>query len=72
MTIDTSALLTILFAEDGAERFAQAIARADVRLLSAANYLEAGIVVDSQIEARQVDGSSPDSLRLDRNRGCDP
>lgn len=49
MIVDTSALLTILFAEDDAERFADAIASADVRLISAASYLEAGIVVDRQI-----------------------
>ena len=58
MIVDTSALLTILFAEDDAERFADAIASADVRLISAANYLEAGIVVDNQIGAaagRQLD-----------------
>lgn len=58
MIIDTSALLAILFTEDDAERYADAIAGAEVRLTSAANYLEAGIVVDSQIGAaggRQLD-----------------
>ncbi len=58
MIIDTSALLAILFAEDDAQRYADAIAAADVRLISAANYLEAGIVVDNQIGAaagRQLD-----------------
>lgn len=58
MIIDTSAVLTILFAEDDAVRFADAIASAEVRLISAANYLEAGIVVDRQIGAaagRQLD-----------------
>ena len=58
MIVDTSALLTVLFAEDDAERFADAIASADVRLISAANYLEAGIVIDNQIGAaagRQLD-----------------
>lgn len=58
MIIDTSALLAILFAEDDAERYADAIADANVRLISAANYLEAGIVVDNQIGAaagRQFD-----------------
>jgi len=56
--VDTSALLTVLFAEGDAERFADAIASADVRLISAANYLEAGIVIDNQIGAaagRQLD-----------------
>ena len=58
MIIDTSALLTILFAEQDAERFADAIAGAEVRLISAASYLEAGIVIDKQIGAaagRQLD-----------------
>jgi ribonuclease VapC len=47
--IDTSAVLAILFAEEDAERYASAIAEAGVRLMSAANYLEAGIVIDNQI-----------------------
>ena len=51
MIIDTSAVLAILFAEDDATRFATAIAEAEVRLISAANYLEAGLVVDNQIGA---------------------
>jgi ribonuclease VapC len=51
MIIDTSAVLAILFAEDDAERYADAIAGAEVRLMSAASYLEAGIVVDNQIGA---------------------
>ncbi|MEZ5549980.1 MAG: type II toxin-antitoxin system VapC family toxin [Pseudomonadales bacterium] len=58
MIIDTSAVLAILFAEDDAERYAEAIATAQVRLISAANYLEAGVVVDNQIGAaagRQLD-----------------
>jgi ribonuclease VapC len=49
MIIDTSALLAILFAEDDAEIYASAITSAEVRLMSAANYLEAGIVIDNQI-----------------------
>jgi ribonuclease VapC len=58
MIVDTSAVLAILFAEDDAARYADAIAQADIRLISAANYLEAGIVVDNQISAaagRQLD-----------------
>jgi ribonuclease VapC len=58
MIVDTSAVLAILFAEDDATRFANAIAEAEARLISAANYLEAGIVVDNQISAaagRQLD-----------------
>ena len=58
MIVDTSAVLAILFDEDDAARYADAIAQADKRLISAANYLEAGIVVDNQISAaagRQLD-----------------
>ena len=58
MIVDTSAVLAILFAEDDATRYADAIAEADMRLMSAANYLEAGVVVDNQISAaagRQLD-----------------
>ena len=58
MIVDTSAVLAILFAENDAARYADAIAQADTRLISAANYLEAGIVVDNQISAaagRQLD-----------------
>jgi len=58
LIIDTSAVLAILFAEDDAERYANAIAQSDTRLISAANYVEAGIVVDNQIGAaagRQLD-----------------
>ena len=58
MIIDTSAVLAILFAEEDAERYASAIAEAEVRLMTAVNYLEAGIVIDNQIGAtagRQFD-----------------
>ena len=58
MVIDTSALLAILFNETDAERYAEAIAEADRRFISAANLLEAGIVIDNQIgpvAGRQLD-----------------
>lgn len=58
MIVDTSALLAILFDEPDAKRHADAIAAAGVRLISAANYLEAGIVVDNQAGSsagRQLD-----------------
>lgn len=48
MIVDTSALLAILFAEPDAERFAEALVEAEEPKISAANYLEAGIVVDSR------------------------
>ncbi len=48
MIVDTSAIIAILAEEDDAAIYAQAIAGADVRRLSAASYLECGIVLDSQ------------------------
>jgi ribonuclease VapC len=46
--VDTSALIAILKADDDAAVYAQAIATAEARRLSAASYLECGIVLDSQ------------------------
>ncbi len=46
MILDTSAVLTILRDEPEAGACAQAIERASVRRISAANFLEAAIVVD--------------------------
>jgi len=46
--VDTSAIVAILKGEDDAARYAQAIAAADQRRISAASYLECGIVVDAQ------------------------
>ncbi len=48
MIVDTSAIIAILTAEDDAVIYANAIADADVRRLSAASYLECGIVLDIQ------------------------
>ncbi|MBU9763571.1 type II toxin-antitoxin system VapC family toxin [Mycobacterium sp. TNTM28] len=48
MIIDTSAIIAILKAEDDAALYAAAIASAGTRRLSAASYLECGIVADSQ------------------------
>lgn len=58
MIVDTSAIIAILTAEDDAATYARAIAKADVRRLSAASYLECGIVLDSQrdpIVSRSLD-----------------
>jgi ribonuclease VapC len=44
--IDTSALIAILRAEDDASDMAHAIERARDRRISAANYLEAAVVID--------------------------
>jgi ribonuclease VapC len=46
--VDTSAIIAILKEEDDAAVYAQAIAAAEARRLSAASYLECGIVLDSQ------------------------
>jgi ribonuclease VapC len=58
MVIDSSALVAILFGEPEADRFVDAIAEAAPRLMSAANLLEAAIVVDNQqgpAAGRQLD-----------------
>jgi ribonuclease VapC len=58
MIVDTSALLAILFSESDAERYARAITDADVCRISAANFVEVGIVVEAQTRAtgsRQFD-----------------
>ena len=48
MIVDTSAIIAILREEDDAEVYARALAAGDVRRLSAASYLECGIVLDRQ------------------------
>ena len=52
MVVDTSALLAVLFAEREAEEFARAIADSEVSRISAATFLEAGIVADNQTDQR--------------------
>ena len=47
MIIDTSALIAILRAEDDASDMALAIEWAQVREISAANYLETAVVIDA-------------------------
>ena len=56
MVIDTSAILAILLGEPEAPRLAEAIEASSPRLLSAANLLEASIV----IEARKGDEGARD------------
>ena len=59
MIVDTSAVVAILTAEDDAAIYAHAIADADVRRLSAASYLECGLVLDNQrdpVVSRALDG----------------
>ncbi|WP_319450689.1 MULTISPECIES: type II toxin-antitoxin system VapC family toxin [unclassified Mycobacterium] len=48
MIADTSAIVAILKEEHDAAVYAKAIAAAEARRLSAASYLECGIVLDSQ------------------------
>ena len=58
MIIDTSALIAILRAEQDASQIAQAIERAQSRRISAANYLEAAVVIDGSrdpIASRRFD-----------------
>lgn len=58
MIIDTSALLAILRAEPEARACAEAIEQSDVRRISAGNFLEAAIVIDSSrdpIASRRLD-----------------
>ncbi|MBN1960508.1 MAG: type II toxin-antitoxin system VapC family toxin, partial [Deltaproteobacteria bacterium] len=58
MIVDTSAILAILFAEDDAPAFANALSSKGVHKISVANFLEAAIVIDSQLGAkagRQLD-----------------
>lgn len=51
MIIDSSALIAILFDEPDAARFANAIAQAATCRISATNYVEAAVVVESQSTA---------------------
>lgn len=58
MIVDTSAVLAILFEEDDAELYARAIAAAESRRISAATFVETGVVVDAQTNeqgSRQFD-----------------
>lgn len=47
MILDTSAIIAILRNEPEAASFAEAIARARIRRISAVNYVEAGILIDA-------------------------
>jgi ribonuclease VapC len=58
MIVDTSALIAILRYEPEARAFAMAIANADRRRISAANYLETAVVIDGSrdpIASRRFD-----------------
>ena len=56
MVIDTSAIIAVLLNEPNAARFAQPIEAGSPRLLSAANLLEASIVIESR-KGRKVAAS---------------
>lgn len=58
MIVDTSAILAILFEEDDAELFARVLTNAESCRMSAANFVEAAVVVDAQTKdkgSRQFD-----------------
>ena len=58
MILDTSAIIAILFNENDAQLYAQAITRADSCRLSAATFVETAIVVEAQTKnngGRQLD-----------------
>lgn len=58
MIVDASAVLAILLGEDDAKRYAEAIYREDTCRMSAANFLEAAIIIDNRLGAaagRQLD-----------------
>ncbi len=58
MILDTSAIVAILFGENDADIYAQAITRADACRISAATFLETAIVVEAQTKnngGRQLD-----------------
>lgn len=54
MVLDTSALIAILFDEPERRRFTEAIEAAARRLLSAANFVEASIILESRHGAEGV------------------
>ncbi len=49
MVVDTAAIAAILFAEDEAERFSEAIADDPLRLISAGTALECSLVIESAL-----------------------
>ena len=55
MIVDTSALVAVLFAEPDAERYAQAISDAEHCRMSAANFLEAAMVVEGRGDSGSAD-----------------
>src|SRR5947199_1190165 len=54
MVVDTSALLAILFDEPERRRFNEAIEAAESRMMSAATFVEASIVIESRFGAEGI------------------
>jgi ribonuclease VapC len=52
MIVDTSAVLAVLFNEDDAASYSRAISESESRRISAANFVEAAIVVEMQTRGR--------------------
>jgi ribonuclease VapC len=74
MIVDTSALIAILRDEPEAMSYARAIEMADARRVSAANFVEAALVIDSSrdpIASRRFDDlcRTPDHRAGDRSSG---
>lgn len=69
MIVDSSALLAVLRREPGNERLSAALAGAERRLMSAATYVEAGIVADSR---GPLDGRRLDEVLLDFSIEVEP
>lgn len=70
MIIDASAVLAILLAEADAERYAEAIHAADACRMSAANFLEAAIIIDNRVGTTA--GRQLDNLLGRANIGIEP
>ena len=51
MIIDSSAVLTVLFGEEGADRYDRAMTNAPLCRMSVVNFLEAAMVLESRIGA---------------------
>ena len=70
MVLDTSAIAAILFAEDEAERFPEAIVDDPLRLISAGTALECSLVIESKLG--EAGGRELDLLLLRSGIGIIP
>ncbi len=71
MIVDTSALVALLRGEEDAPRFARALAtRGEPKRISAANYLEAAIVIDASRDA--IASRRLDDVMLKANLAIEP